>query len=77
MAVASIVDASNGLGAAGAVWDFSAELPGGRLAPGASSRPKRLRFRLQEMGAFDLDRRGYLGNLISVEAKAFGKEDVR
>ena len=77
VAVASIVDASNGLGGAGAVWDFSAELPGGRLAPGASSRPKRLRFRLQEMGAFDLDRRGYLGNLISVEAKAFGKEDVR
>jgi hypothetical protein len=77
VAVASVLDASNGLAGAGAVWDFSAEVPGGRLAPGATSRAKRLRFRLEEIGPFDLDRRGYLGNLISVEAKAFGKEDAR
>jgi hypothetical protein len=76
VAVASILDASNGLSGANAVWDFSGELPGGRLAPGATSKPKRLRFRLEQIGAFDLDRRGNLGNLISVEAKAFGKEDA-
>jgi hypothetical protein len=77
VAVASILDASNGLAGAGAVWDFSGELPGGRLAPGATSRAKKLRFRLDQLGPFDLDRRGSLGNLISVDAKAFGKEDAR
>ncbi|HEX4439695.1 MAG TPA: hypothetical protein VH854_06470 [Thermoanaerobaculia bacterium] len=77
VAVASILDASNGLAGAGAVWDFSGELPGGRLAPGATSRAKKLRFRLDQMGPFDLDRRGSLGNLISVDTKAFGKEDAR
>src|SRR5262249_46495411 len=38
VAVASILDASNGLPGAGAVWNFSDELPGGRLAPGATSK---------------------------------------
>ena len=75
--VAAILDAANGLSGAGAVWDFSSELPDGRLAPGATSRPKRLRFRLDQIGPFDLDRRGSLGNLISVDAKAFGGEVAR
>jgi hypothetical protein len=76
VAVASILDSSNGLPGAGAVWDFSGELPGGRLAPEATSRSKRVRFRLDQVAPFELDRRGYLGNLISVEAKALGKEDA-
>jgi hypothetical protein len=76
VAVASILDASNGMPGAGAVWDFSGELPGGRLAPGATSRAKRVRFRLEQLGPFDLDRRGSLGNLISVEAKALAREDA-
>lgn len=75
--VVSILDSSNGAAGSGAVWDFSNELPGGRLAPGATSRAKRLRFRLDQIGPFDLDRRGSLGNLISVEAQALGKEDAR
>jgi hypothetical protein len=35
-----------------------------------------VRFRLDQVAPFELDRRGYLGNLISVEAKALGKEDA-
>ena len=77
VAVPSILDASNGVAGAGAIWDFSNELPGGRLAPGASSRAKRVPFRLDQVGPFELDRRGSLGSLIGVEAMAFGKEDTR
>jgi len=76
-AVPSILDSANGVAGAGAIWDFSNELPGGRLAPGASGRAKRVRFRLDQVGPFELDRRGGLGSLIAVEAMAFGKEDAR
>ena len=73
-AVAEILDAEGGATRAGAVWDFTGQLSNGRLAPGATSKPKRLRFRLDELGDFRLDPRGGFGSLLSIEAQAFGKE---
>lgn len=76
-AVPEILGADNGLTAAGALWDFSRDLPDGRLGPGQSAHPHRVRFRLRELGAFRLDPRGSLGSLISVETKALGKEEEK
>ncbi len=72
-AVPEILDASNRMTGAGAVWDFTAEVPGGRLPPGASTKPKRVRLRLKELAAFKVDRLERLGSLISIEAKVLGK----
>ena len=74
VAVAEILDSENRLPGAGAVWDFTRNLPDGRLAPGQTSLPRRLRFRLEKLGPYRLDKRGGLGSLISVETKALGKE---
>ncbi len=76
-AVPVLLGADNGLSGAGAVWDFTSQLPDGRLAPGQSSRARRIRFRLDQLSAFKLDARGTLGNLISVETKALGKEETK
>jgi hypothetical protein len=76
-AVPEILDGENRLPGAGAVWDFTPQLPEGRLAPGQSSRAKRVRFKLSQLGAFKLDKRGGLGSLISVETKVLGKEEPR
>jgi len=76
IAVPEILGADNGLPAAGAVWDFSPQLPDGRLA-GQSTRARRVRFLLNQLGAFRLDPRGGLGSLLSVETKALGKEESR
>jgi hypothetical protein len=76
-AVPEILGADNGLTAAGAVWDFSRDLPEGRLGPGQSAHPHRVRFRLRELAAFRLDPRGSLGSLLSVETKALGKEEEK
>jgi hypothetical protein len=76
-AVPEILGADNGMTGAGAVWDFSRDLPGGHLAPDQSAQPHRIRFRLKQLGAFRLDRRGGLGSLLSVETKALGKEEEK
>ena len=73
--VPEILDAENRHTRAGAVWDFTGQLKDGRLKPGESSGARRLRFRLNELGAFKLDPRGGLGSLLSVETQAFGKEE--
>jgi hypothetical protein len=72
-AVPEVLDADNRAAGAGAVWDFSALLTKGRLAPGETSRPRRLRFRLNDLAPFKLDARLRLDSLISVEAKVLGK----
>ena len=77
VAVAQALDTENGVTGAGGVWDFSRELPGGRLAPGQSSKPRALRFRIDALGPFRLDKRGSLGSLISLETKVLGKEESR
>ena len=71
-AVPEVLGSDNGLGGGGAVWDFTPLLKEGRLAPGETSRPKRLRFHLNDLAAFKLDVRSRLDNLISVEAKVLG-----
>ncbi|MGH9367820.1 MAG: sialidase family protein [Thermoanaerobaculia bacterium] len=76
-AVPEILDGENRLPDAGAVWDFTPQLPEGRLAPGQSSRARRVRFKLSQLGAFKLDKRGGLGSLVSVETKVLGKEEPR
>jgi hypothetical protein len=76
-AVPEILGADNGMTTAGAVWDFSRDIPGGSLGPGQSGEPHRIRFRLNELGAFRLDPRGGLGSLLSVETKALGKEEEK
>ncbi len=73
-AVPEILGSANGLSGAGAVWDFSGALPGGRLGPGQASAPLRLRFRLDAIGSFQFDKRRPLGSLLTVDAKVFGRE---
>ncbi|MEO8430657.1 MAG: sialidase family protein [Acidobacteriota bacterium] len=68
-AVVRIVETENGLSGAGAVWDFTPSLKNGRLAPGETSRPRRLKFQLNELAPFRLDKRHRLDGLISVQAK--------
>ncbi|HWP99941.1 MAG TPA: hypothetical protein VNK92_05685 [Vicinamibacterales bacterium] len=50
-----ILDSDNGVHGPGAVWDFSAQLPHGRLDPGQHSGAKQLRFRLDQLAPFRLD----------------------
>jgi len=77
-AVPEILASDNGLSGAGAVWDFTPQLLGGRLAPGQFSHARRIRFRLKDLTPdFPLDARGGLGSLISVETKALGKEESK
>ena len=76
-AVPEVLEADNRLGGAGAVWDFSALVKGGRLSPGETSRPKRLRFRLTALAPFKLDANSRLDSLISVEAKVLGGTQPR
>ena len=71
--VPEILDADNRLPGAGALWDFTSASKDRRLGPGETSRPKRLRFRLNELVPFRLDQRQRLDNLISVDAKVLGK----
>jgi len=77
VAVPEILDAENRLTGAGAVWDFSSAVPDGRLGPGKTSASRRLRFRIDSIGPFRLDRRSTLGSLISVETKVLAKEIPR
>lgn len=72
--VPEILDADNRLPGAGALWDFTAVLKADRLGPGETSRPKRLRFRLNGLVPFRVDKRQRLDGLISVDAKVLGKE---
>jgi hypothetical protein len=76
-AVPEVLDVENRLGGAGAVWDFSSGLKQGRLAAGETSRPRRLRFRLNELAPFKLDANLRLDNLISVGAKVLGGTQPR
>jgi hypothetical protein len=75
--VPEVLEAENRLGGAGAVWDFSSVLKQGRLAAGETSRPRRLRFRLNELAPFKVDANLRLDNLISVEAKVLGGTQPR
>jgi hypothetical protein len=52
----SAANADNGLEHAGAVWDFTAQLPGGVLAPGATTAAKTLTFRLTDLRPFQQGR---------------------
>jgi hypothetical protein len=74
-AVPEILDADNALSGSGALWDFDKELENGRLAAGATSKPRRLRFRLNGLVPFQLDKRMRLSGLISVDAKVLGKKE--
>jgi hypothetical protein len=74
-AVPEILDAENRLPGPGAVWDFTSLIKDGRLAPGETSRPKRLRFRLNQLAPFQLDKHGRMGSLISVETKVLAKSE--
>ncbi|OFV81142.1 MAG: hypothetical protein A2Y78_01500 [Acidobacteria bacterium RBG_13_68_16] len=76
-AVPEVLEADNRLVGAGAVWDFSAVLKGGRLSPGETSRPKRIRFRLNDLAPFKLDANFRLDSLISVDAKVLGGTQPR
>ena len=76
-AVPEVLEADNRLGGAGAVWDFSSVLKQGRLAAGETSRPRRLRFRLNELAPFKLDENFRLDSLIFVEAKVLGGTQPR
>jgi hypothetical protein len=77
VAVARALDTENGVTEAGGVWDFSRDLPGGRLGPGQATKPRRLRFRVDALGPFRLDKRGGLGGLISLETKVLAKEESK
>ena len=52
LAVPKIVNADNGAGGPGAVWDFTSFLPDGGLAPGESSRVRPLVFALSDLRPF-------------------------
>lgn len=49
LAVAEVVNADNGQRGGGAIWDFSALIPGGTLAPDALSGPRTLEFRVSDV----------------------------
>ena len=72
--VPEILDADNRLTGTGAVWDFTSTLKDGRLGPKETTRSKRLRFRLNGLVAFQLDKRERLGSLLFVETQALGRE---
>lgn len=74
-AVPVILDAENRLPGAGALWDFAAASKDGRLGPGETSRPRRLKFRLNDLVPFQLDKRKRLDNLITVDAKVLGRKE--
>jgi hypothetical protein len=69
--VPEITNADNREKAAGAVWDFTPLLPGSELAPGASSRIRRLEFRLSDLRPFRPVKEGR--SLVNLEAKVLAK----
>ncbi|HEY3119626.1 MAG TPA: sialidase family protein, partial [Vicinamibacteria bacterium] len=68
----SVANADNGLDGAGATWDFTPELPGGLLAPGAATQPKTLRFRLRDLRPFQQGREFRRG-FIALDAMMLGR----
>lgn len=71
------IDADNGIARAGAVWDFSDGLVGGKLLPGAGTTPRRLTFRIEDVRPLDAPdgyppgRGGY--SVVSLDAKVLGR----
>ena len=76
VAVARAIETQNGLTGAGGVWDFGADLPDGKLGPGQTTKPRRLRFRIDALGPYRVNKQGGLGSLVSVETKVLGKEET-
>jgi hypothetical protein len=71
--IPEITNADNGEKGTGAVWDFSEQLPGGKLAPQQSSATKVLKFHLSDI--YPLvpgDRSGYWG-LLRLTGRVYGK----
>jgi len=54
------------------VWDFTATLPGGVLAPSAESAPKPLTFRLTDVRPF-VQQNEWKFRLVSFEARVLGR----
>lgn len=76
-AVPELLEADNGLGGAGAVWEVITVLREGWLAPAQPSRPRRLRFCLNDRAPFKLDLSLRLDSLISVKTKVLGGTQPR
>ena len=76
---ASIINAANGASGPGAVWDMSQAVPGGRLAPGATSQAFQLRFHISQADSphpAAVEQVGW--GLISLRAKLYaGGDSVR
>jgi hypothetical protein len=71
---AQIMNADNGQGGTGAVWDFSELIRDGRLESGERSGTKRFVFRLADLHPFQLGANGFvLNDLISLESKVLAK----
>jgi len=52
LAIPRVIDADNGAKGTGAVWDFTATLRDGELAPGETSKPRQLVFGLSDIRPF-------------------------
>lgn len=74
LAVAEVANADNGQRGGGALWDFSALVAGGTLAPEGLSGPRTLEFRVSDVRSLgqgaDLK-----ALLLSIKARVYGRHD--
>jgi len=69
---ASTANADNGVAGPGAVWDFTREMRGEALKPGAATEAKALSFRLRDLRPFQQGPE-FLRNFVSLEAMILGR----
>jgi hypothetical protein len=72
LGVAEITSADNGETGTGAVWDFSAQLPGGKLSSMSLSAPKTLTFRISNLRPLGQSR-DFKYNVLNLDTRIYGR----
>jgi hypothetical protein len=75
LGIPQITNADNSQAGSGAVWDFTAQLPNGSLAPNELSSSRVLIFHLSDIRPLQLEASYVPGGLVSFDALILGKAD--
>jgi hypothetical protein len=76
LGIPEIVNSDNAETGTGAVWDFSAQIVGGKLGSLQRSAPKTLIFRLSEMRALNQGQ-DFSGAVFNLDARVYGKVEEK
>jgi len=73
LGIPEIIGADNGERGTGAIWDFSATLPGGALAPGVSSGERKLEFKITSLRELKAGRSNFQRQILNADAAIYGR----